>query len=99
MESFDDAETLISLILNHFVRAVTDLKNAKFDGTKISSCSRDGINRLGKFRPNDNMSPYDMLMQIIDCVSSMTDRFLLKTIDELHSLGYCGKTNINQFKT
>ena len=97
--SFDNSERVFEIVLNHFVGAVEEYRNANFDGTKISACARDGIDRLGRFRPQKNTSCYDAFMQIIDCVSGMTDRFILKTIDELSFLNYCDSTFTSQFKT
>ena len=73
---------------NHFPRCAEALASAGGDGTYISSKARDAVARLGKFRPRPNDSKYQRLMRVTDYVSAMTDRYLIRLVEDLTRLGY-----------
>ena len=50
--------------------------------------ARDAVARLGKYRPNANDSRYARLLKITDYVSAMTDRYLIRVVDDLTRLRY-----------
>ena len=79
---------LIQGVLAHLLSGAEALSEAGGDGTSITSAERDAVARLGKFRPRPNDSKYIRLMRVTDYLSAMTDRFLLRTVDELDELGY-----------
>jgi dGTP triphosphohydrolase len=79
---------LIQGVLAHLLGGAEALFEADGDGTSITSAERDAVARLGKFRPRPNDSKYARAMRVTDYLSAMTDRFLLRTVDELDELGY-----------
>ena len=74
-------------MLSHLIDGVEALAQAGGDGT-CSSKARDAVARLGKFRPRPNDTKYARLMRVTDYVSAMTDRYLIRLVDDLTRLGY-----------
>ena len=79
---------LLRGVLSHLIDGVEALAQAGGDGTHISSKARDAVARLGKFRPRLNDTKYVRLMRVTDYVSAMTDRYLIRLVDDLTRLGY-----------
>lgn len=79
---------LLRGVLAHLIDGAEALAQAGGDGTYISSKARDAVARLGKFRPRPNDSKYQRLMRVTDYVSAMTDRYLIRLVDDLTRLGY-----------
>jgi dGTPase len=79
---------LLRGVLSHLIEGTEALAGAGGDGTCISSKARDAIARLGKFRPRPNDSKYQRLMRVTDHVSAMTDRYLIRLVEDLTRLGY-----------
>lgn len=79
---------LLHGVLSHLVDGAEALAASGGDGTSIDSKARDAVARLGKYRPNANDSRYARLMKITDYVSAMTDRYLIRVVDELTRLNY-----------
>lgn len=79
---------LLNGVLSHLVEGAEALAAVGGDGTSIDSKARDAVARLGKYRPNANDSRYARLMKITDYVSAMTDRYLIRVVDELTRLNY-----------
>ncbi|MEC9076957.1 MAG: deoxyguanosinetriphosphate triphosphohydrolase [Pseudomonadota bacterium] len=79
---------LLRGVLSHLINGVEALAQAGGDGTHISSKARDAVARLGKFRPRPNDTKYVRLMRVTDYVSAMTDRYLIRLVDDLTRLGY-----------
>jgi dGTPase len=79
---------LLRGVLSHLIEGAEALASAGGDGTYISSKARDAITRLGKFRPRPNDSKYQRLMRVTDHVSAMTDRYLIRLVEDLTRLGY-----------
>ena len=79
---------LLRGVLSHLIEGAEALASAGGDGTYISSKARDAVARLGKFRPRPNDSKYQRLMRVTDYVSAMTDRYLIRLVDDLTRLGY-----------
>jgi len=79
---------LLRGVLAHLIDGAEALAQAGGDGTYISSKARDAVARLGKFRPRPNDSKYQRLMRVTDHVSAMTDRYLIRLVDDLTRLGY-----------
>ena len=79
---------LLRGVLSHLIDGVEALAQAGGDGTYISSKARDAVARLGKFRPRPNDTKYARLMRVTDYVSAMTDRYLIRLVDDLTRLGY-----------
>ena len=79
---------LLRGVLSHLIDGVEALAQAGGDGTHISSKARDAVARLGKFRPRPNDTKYVRLMRVTDYVSAMTDRYLIRLVDDLTRLGY-----------
>ena len=75
-------------VLSHLLDGVEAFAQAGGDGTHISSKARDAVARLGKFRPRLNDTKYVRLMRVTDYVSAMTDRYLIRLVDDLTRLGY-----------
>ena len=79
---------LLRGVLAHLIDGAEALAQAGGDGTYISSKARDAVARLGKFRPRPSDSKYQRLMRVTDHVSAMTDRYLIRLVDDLTRLGY-----------
>ncbi len=79
---------LLHGLLAHLIDGAEALAQAGGDGTYISSKARDAVARLGKFRPRPSDSKYQRLMRVTDHVSAMTDRYLIRLVDDLTRLGY-----------
>jgi dGTPase len=79
---------LLRGVLAHLIDGAEALAQAGGDGTYISSKARDAVTRLGKFRPRPSDSKYQRLMRVTDHVSAMTDRYLIRLVDDLTRLGY-----------
>ncbi len=79
---------LLRGVLSHLIDGVEALAQAGGDVTHISSKARDAVTRLGKFRPRLNDTKYVRLMRVTDYVSAMTDRYLIRLVDDLTRLGY-----------
>jgi dGTPase len=79
---------LLRGVLAHLIDGAEALASAGGDGTDISSKARDAVARLGKFRPRANDSKYQRLIRVTDYVSAMTDRYLIRLVDDLTRLGY-----------
>jgi dGTP triphosphohydrolase len=79
---------LLRGVLSHLIEGAEALASAGGDGTYISSKARDAVARLGKFGPRPNDSKYQRLMRVTDYVSAMTDRYLIRLVDDLTRLGY-----------
>ena len=88
----DQSDRLLHGVLTHLLEGVESLHEAHGDGTHISPKARDAVARLGKFRPRPNESKYQRLMRVTDYVSAMTDRFLIRLVDDLTQLGYFKNT-------
>ena len=82
------SDPLLRGVLAHFIEGSEALAMAGGDGTNISPKARDALARLGKFRPRPSDSKYHRLMRVTDHVSAMTDRYLVRLVDDLRSLGY-----------
>jgi dGTPase len=88
-QSYDgQSGRLLRGVLAHLIDGAEALAQAGGDGTYISSKARDAVARLGKFRPRPNDSKYQRLMRVTDHVSAMTDRYLIRLVDDLTRLGY-----------
>lgn len=83
---------LLEGVLGHFVEGAEALHGAGGQGTEISARARDAVARLGKFRPRPNDTRYQRVLRITDYVSAMTDRFLIRLVDELVRLDYLAST-------
>ena len=79
---------LLNGVLAHLVEGAEALAAVGGDGTSIDSKARDAVARLGKYRPNANDSRYARLLKITDYVSAMTDRYLIRVVDDLTRLRY-----------
>jgi dGTP triphosphohydrolase len=79
---------LLNGVLAHLVEGAEALAAVGGDGTSIDSKARDAVARLGKYRPNANDSRYARLLKITDYVSAMTDRYLIRVVDDLTRLHY-----------
>ena len=79
---------LLRGVLAHLINGAEALAQAGGDGTYISSKARDAVARLRKFRPQPSDSKYQRLMRVTDHVSAMTDRYLIRLVDDLTRLGY-----------
>ncbi|MEC8126283.1 MAG: deoxyguanosinetriphosphate triphosphohydrolase [Pseudomonadota bacterium] len=79
---------LLRGVLSHLIDGVEALAKAGGNGIYISSKARDAVARLGKFRPRLNDTKYARLMRVTDYVSAMTDRYLIRLVDDLTRLGY-----------
>ena len=75
-------------VLAHFIEGSEALAMAGGDGTSISPKARDAVARLGKFRPRPSDSKYNRLLRVTDHVSAMTDRYLVRLVEDLMRLGY-----------
>lgn len=83
---------VISGVLSHLLEGSEALHRAGGDGTDIGSKARDAVARLGKFRPRPSDSNYQRILRVTDYVSAMTDRYLMRLVDDLRLLGYFEKT-------
>ena len=79
---------VISGVLAHLLEGAEALSRAGGDGTDIGPKARDAVARLGKFRPRPNDTPYQRILRVTDYVSAMTDRYLMRLVDDLRHLGY-----------
>ncbi len=79
---------LLNGVLTHLLEGSDALARSGGDGTDIGAKARDAVARLGKFRPRPNDTPYERVLRVTDYVSAMTDRFLMRLVDELRHLGY-----------
>ncbi|MEE2820494.1 MAG: deoxyguanosinetriphosphate triphosphohydrolase [Pseudomonadota bacterium] len=82
------SDRLLRGVLSHVIDGVEALAQTRGDGTYISSKARDAVARLGKFRPRPDDTKYARLMRVTDYVSAMTDRYLIRLVDDLTRLGY-----------
>lgn len=80
--------SLLQGVLSHLLEGAEALACAGGDGTDIGAKARDAVARLGKFRPRPNDTPYARVLRVTDYVSAMTDRYLMRLVDELRHLGY-----------
>ena len=75
-------------VLAHLIEGSEALAMAGGDGRYITPKARDAVARLGKFRPRPSDSKYNRLLRVTDHVSAMTDRYLIRLVDDLRRLGY-----------
>lgn len=82
------SDKLMAGVLTHLIDGVEALHAAAGDSSKIEAKACDAVSRLGKFKPKLTDSKYQRLLRVTDHVSAMTDRYLVRLMDDLVRLHY-----------